>query len=68
MSVWGFHVLQRASVSISGYIDDRTVWALGNNKQQSVVDALVCTQQIDQVMGFAFHIDKCELFATGKPC
>ncbi|CAL1126369.1 unnamed protein product [Cladocopium goreaui] len=66
MSVWGFHVLQRAAVSISGYIDDRTVWALGNNGQQRV-DALVCTQQIDQAMGFSFHADKCELFATGKP-
>ena len=67
MSVWGFHVLRRAAVSISGYIDDRTVWALGNNGQQRVVDALVCTQQIDLAMGFSFHADKCELFATGKP-
>ena len=67
MSVWGFHVLRRAAVSISGYIDDRTVWALGNNGQQRVVDALFCTQQIDLAMGFSFHADKCELFATGKP-
>ena len=67
MSVWGFHVLRRDAVSISGYIDDRTVWALGNNGQQRVVDAWVCTQQIDLTMGFSFHADKCELFATGKP-
>ena len=66
MSVWGFHVLQRTSVSISGYIDDRTVWALGNNGHHRVVEALICTQQTDEAMGFSLRGDKCELFAAGK--
>lgn len=65
MACWVNHVKARVpDISVRVYLDDRTLWAIGNNAPSTVEAALQAGAQCDKAFGLTEHPDKREVFSN----